>query len=84
MRPRLQSPLTGNRRAQIYGPAQLPLLPPAGGIPAGSAYGSRELLGDLRALIDAGLIKPAWDGRTVRYALVDAHSGAPTTNGVVG
>ena len=80
MHPELQSPFTGKRRARKYGSSRLALPSPSGGIGSGSTRASFELIADLRALIDGGLIKPSLDGSTVRYAPVDVNNPDPTAD----
>ena len=74
----LQSPSSGQRRALKYAPARAPLPAPAGHVGGGGTRASLELIADLRVLTNAGLIEPFLDGRTIRYAAVDANQKAPT------
>jgi len=70
--PQLQSSSTGKRRARKYARARAALPAPAGRAGEGSTRASLQLIADLRALTNAGLIEPFLDGRTIRYAVVDA------------
>ena len=78
MRPELQSPFTGRHRDRKYGRRRAALPPPSGVIGDVSSRGSVDLMADLRALINAGVIKPYLDGGTIRYAVVDAGKEDPT------
>lgn len=81
MYPQLQASPNGKRRVRRYDRARAALPSPAGRIGDGSTRAPLELVADLRALIRAGLIEPLVDGRTVRYALVDANNDQPTPQG---
>jgi hypothetical protein len=70
--PDLQSPSTGRHRNRKYGRRRAALPLPSGFIGDASSRGAVDLMADLRALINAGLIKPYLDGWTIRYAVVDA------------
>lgn len=71
MYPQLQSSSTGKRRARKYARARAVLPAPAGRAGDGGTGASLQLIADLRALTNAGLIEPFLDGRTIRYAVVD-------------
>jgi hypothetical protein len=55
-------------------------MPPSGRMGNGSTRASLELMADLRALINAGLVEPSLDGGTIRYAAVDVNNEAPCDN----
>lgn len=71
-----QPPFTTKRRVRKYSAALASLPPLPGRIGDGSARASLELMADLRALINAGLIEPFVNGRSIRYAVVDANNEA--------
>lgn len=77
--PELQSPSTGKRRARKYARARAALPAPAGRLGDWSPRASLQLIDDLRALTNAGLIEPFLDGRTIRYAVVDANDETATS-----
>ncbi len=77
MYPQRQSSSTGKRRGRKYARAQAALPAPAGRVGEGSTRASDQLIADLRALTNAGLIEPFLDGGTIRYAVVDANEEDP-------